>query len=539
LNFEKFGISYTSLSPSYAYVNDANFSKTYFWRVRSVKDADVSKWSETFVFHTVQGVPEVSTLVMPLNGATDVPTSTTLRWNVVPNAVYTVVVSTKSDFSHVISSFNIPSGDKSTLEIMMGGLAPSTTYYWKVQASNSTGSANWSEAFSFTTSRGELAIPTLMVPPNNVFLASSANMIFTWNRVENATSYDIEIAPTPSFMQVVYVKNDVTTTSIPVALPLENARYFWRVRAKSALQSSPWSPAFVFQVGESLSSSTPNSPALLNPLNNARGLRTEQSLVWEKVQNAISYDIELSPTPQFYTVIVKNNNLFENQTTISNLSPGMTYYWRVRSNNDAGASSWSESYNFSTGVAPYAPMLSMPENGASGITENSIINWDRVEDAKNYHVQVSLTSTFNDNLLDRITSTTFTNVTLPLNQMYFWRVRAQNDMGFGTWSAWRNFTTQSTTTSVEELTFNVLDVKATPNPATDISSISYTVPQSGMVSLMILDMMGRQVSTLVHGVQATGTYNVPFDASTLEQGVYVYHLVYNGIVTTGKISVVR
>ena len=67
------------------------------------------------------------------------------------------------------------------------------------------------------------------------------------------------------------------------------------------------------------------------------------------------------------------------------------------------------------------------------------------------------------------------------------------------------------------------------NPAT---TISYAVPRithgPGMVELKVYDLLGREVATLVHQPQGPGEYTVPFHATGLASGVYVYRLAIDG-----------
>lgn len=69
-----------------------------------------------------------------------------------------------------------------------------------------------------------------------------------------------------------------------------------------------------------------------------------------------------------------------------------------------------------------------------------------------------------------------------------------------------------------------------PNPFNPVTTISYALPQDGIVTLKIYDALGREVSTLVNEFKQTGRYTASFDASKLSSGVYIYKL------TSGKYS---
>ena len=63
-----------------------------------------------------------------------------------------------------------------------------------------------------------------------------------------------------------------------------------------------------------------------------------------------------------------------------------------------------------------------------------------------------------------------------------------------------------------------------PNPFNPTTAISYTLGESGHVTLTVFDVVGRQVAQLVDGVQPSGTYNVNWNALDVTSGVYLYRL---------------
>ena len=69
-----------------------------------------------------------------------------------------------------------------------------------------------------------------------------------------------------------------------------------------------------------------------------------------------------------------------------------------------------------------------------------------------------------------------------------------------------------------------------PNPFNPSTSIRFDVANAANVSLVVYDMLGREVATLVNGQMAAGTHSVTFDASQLTSGVYMYQLS-NGVDT--------
>jgi len=63
-----------------------------------------------------------------------------------------------------------------------------------------------------------------------------------------------------------------------------------------------------------------------------------------------------------------------------------------------------------------------------------------------------------------------------------------------------------------------------PNPASSSTVISYSLQKSGMVQLLIHDMMGREVKSLVNQIQQAAEYSITFDTKDLANGIYLYSL---------------
>lgn len=64
----------------------------------------------------------------------------------------------------------------------------------------------------------------------------------------------------------------------------------------------------------------------------------------------------------------------------------------------------------------------------------------------------------------------------------------------------------------------------TPNPFNPATSITFTIPSAGPVTLEVYDMTGRQITTLSDDFKEAGTHTVWFDASGLSSGTYLYRL---------------
>lgn len=78
-----------------------------------------------------------------------------------------------------------------------------------------------------------------------------------------------------------------------------------------------------------------------------------------------------------------------------------------------------------------------------------------------------------------------------------------------------------------------------PNPFNPTTSIAFSVPASGAVRLVVYDLLGQRVATLVNGDLAAGQHEIHFSASDLGTGAYVYRLETPAGSITRRMTLVR
>ena len=67
-----------------------------------------------------------------------------------------------------------------------------------------------------------------------------------------------------------------------------------------------------------------------------------------------------------------------------------------------------------------------------------------------------------------------------------------------------------------------------PNPFNPVTKIKFDVSQGGFAKLVVFDILGREVATLVSEDVKAGQYAVDYNASNLPSGVYLYRLTVTG-----------
>jgi len=78
-----------------------------------------------------------------------------------------------------------------------------------------------------------------------------------------------------------------------------------------------------------------------------------------------------------------------------------------------------------------------------------------------------------------------------------------------------------------------------PNPFNPSTKINYSINEAGLVKLSVYNLLGEIVSIIVNQNQEAGSYNVEFDASNIESGVYFYKLESGNQVQTKKLMLIK
>ena len=81
-----------------------------------------------------------------------------------------------------------------------------------------------------------------------------------------------------------------------------------------------------------------------------------------------------------------------------------------------------------------------------------------------------------------------------------------------------------------------------PNPFNPVTIISYSVPDgaiSSQVKLMVYDVLGREVATLVNKEMKAGMYEIQFNGSNLPSGIYFYSIIANNFSKVKKMLMIK
>jgi hypothetical protein len=102
------------------------------------------------------------------------------------------------------------------------------------------------------------------------------------------------------------------------------------------------------------------------------------------------------------------------------------------------------------------------------------------------------------------------------------------------------YRTDATTVGIrEEQASSAFLSTLAPNPATDFTDISFTLPHAASTQISLYSTLGTEVWQSASGVLPAGEQRLRIDTRGLPSGVYTYRLVVGGVRSVGRIVVVR
>ncbi len=305
--------------------------------------------------------------------------------------------------------------------------------------------------------------PTHASPANNSY--TNGGVTIDWNSITGSLAYQYEIDTSLAFnspVKIQGVKNYINSSSgnSDTQFTMVNnfyyaEKYYWRVRAYVAGDTSAWSSPWTYN--------TPAyGPALISPATATANIKAGVTLDWDSHYYVTAYDWQADTVPAFNSPVLRHGtNLYsdassgnpDTQVTLGNLYYGKTYYWRVRSRNAVDTSMWTNAWTFKT--TQYGPTLFSPATATANIKAGVTLDWDSHYYVTAYDWQADTVPAFNSPVLrhgtnlysDASSGNPDTQVTLGnlyYGKTYYWRVRSRNAVDTSLWTnAWTFKTTQN------------------------------------------------------------------------------------------------
>ena len=261
---------------------------------------------------------------------------------------------------------------------------------------------------------------------------------------------------------------------------------------------------------------------------------TVVKLRWAKSRGAWTYHLQVSTDSLFGSTQVDLSNLADTSAVVGPLSNNIMYFWRVQARNSAGSTLWSQPFDFTVHLlVPVLVQLVAPADHAQVTGDSVTCSWLRTDPTVlTYCFEIATDSALTNPTIDSTLVDTFRVVRgLTAGTTYWWKVRANNPIGWGPFSETRSFDAASVSgvggRRNGELKFAL--EQNYPNPFNPTTQIRFDLPAAGRVELKVYDILGHEVRTLVDGIRPAGSYSVTWDGrdatgKTVSSGIYLCRL---------------
>jgi hypothetical protein len=353
---------------------------------------------------------------------------------------------------------------------------------------------------------------------------------FRWHKFQDAEKYFFRLSTNAAFTNI--VGSDSTIDTVKTITGLSGGkRYYWHVQVKNLAGSlGPFSDIWNFSTYAPL----PTTPQLVDVTPNPN--RADYyTFKWKKAHYADQYILQVSHVQTFFSIFKSDSTTLDTVITLSGFSEGRREYWRVQAKNITGSSLWNDSSFVTRLLAP--TNLALQQSAANEIT----LTWiDHSTKEYGYIIERKQSPQTSFTLLDTLKGSGNQSVdsNVELAQTYTYRTKAYNNI---TESDYSNEVSLTVTGITEEagLPTEFSMSQNYPNPFNPTTKIKIALPQSVLTKLIVYDLLGREVQTLINKELEAGYHEINFDASNLTNGVYFYRIQAGNFTETKKLLLLK
>jgi hypothetical protein len=393
---------------------------TYHYRVISRDSAGGQVTSGDFTFNTAP-VPDTTPpafVAGSIKGTAIDSQSEKITWTTDENSDTLVEYGLDATYGTSSDLFDATSPTK-THTVTLINLSPSTTYHFRVKSKDASGNLATSGDFTFVTNDLKIAGVGSNVPAGE---PGETSATISWTTDANSDSL-VEYGPTTSYGSSSTLDEDAVTTHSVVLSGLLPPGQQWHYRVKSTATPGHTTTSGDFTF-------TTNAPKITNVVETSLDGHTEK-IAWTTTV-AMNSQIEYGLTQTYGTTNTLDPALVTSHAmTLSGLTSGTTYYYRILSR-DAGGSLSSLSDTFTTPADGTPPAFVAGSIKANSITNSgATITWTTNE-ASDSQVEYGPTNSYGSSTTlntTRVTAHTVALAGLNSATLYHYRVKSRDATG--------------------------------------------------------------------------------------------------------------
>lgn len=457
----------------------------YYWRVAGWNSTGAGQAIVHSFRATALTKPDTAVLKSPPNGIGGVPLNPTLVWDSTARATsWRLQLAYDNAFTELIV-------DDSTLHSpskQVGPLLDSTWYYWRVNASNDSGTGPYSRPFSFYT----------MAPPGSITLVKPLNNqvdvgvvpTFFWTLPSGTQYFQLEVSADSNFTNFIFNDTSLTTTNYTINVWLKGFTwYYWRVRARNSAGWGAFTPFWAFRTARVGAANwfMPLAMAETGPQHDTIFMGVHPIATFGIDPALGELELPQPPPPGNFDFrfidIPSRPNLLGAGLRV-NLLPFIAY-----------TQVDSFRISFQPGVGSYPMTLSWPQKFVKDICDSMVVTDEFGGSSVRKRMDIDSSVS-----ISNIGVSTLLIVEYGAFPLGVKKERPQTPKGF---TLAQNY----------------------PNPFNPTTRITFSNDQSAHVRLTVHDVLGREVATLVAGDLTPGVWSVTWDGrnssgSQMPSGVY-------------------
>ncbi|MBX3042986.1 MAG: T9SS type A sorting domain-containing protein [Candidatus Kapabacteria bacterium] len=278
---------------------------------------------------------------------------------------------------------------------------------------------------------------------------------------------------------------------------------------------------------------------LSEPLDETMHVKSNVELSWQPISETGFYELEIAKDPNFIDVVYSVSGIADTKHNWINVEQGrIDYYWRVRNSGPGGLSDFSEVWKFTSALKP--PKILFPNAGTDQVMTGFTFEWENVEYADQYRIQVAQGFGIMNPFIDTVVSHPYLEVdNFERNKRYVWRLASIEDDNQGEFGDEYHFITRHPASVNDFDITGGINISIEPNPVTDFAYINLTIETTVTGKLMIYDINGRILEIFAEQSFMPGNMSIPIDASKLNSGLYNIVFITNKQKIYKKIQVIK
>lgn len=272
----------------------------------------------------------------------------------------------------------------------------------------------------------------------------------------------------------------------------------------------------------------PAIPSVVAPVKNALVNQTKPVLIrWSTSGHITGSHLQIATDSLFSTIVFNDSTLQASYVLWNGYSAKTKYYWRAKTSNESGTSSWSPSGAFTTSAVFIS--VSIP-------AQHQLLV-----------MNTNTTITYQNNLEERVNIRLYRNGALTIKikdstentGRYVWKVPAAGLTADSTYVIKISSVLDSTLVSSSQMfsivnalhaadrsgTISTFDLQQNyPNPFNPSTMIRFTIPAEQFVQLTVFDVLGKEIAVPVKERLTAGQYSIQFQGEGIPTGMYFYRL---------------